>query len=197
MQVLSAFADTPTDSTNISTKLRDELIGSIMEEETRNVLTELFTSQRNSLEELHESVQKLQNACSFMIRQPDKRKRFERVLSNFTVFFRNELITEHKDSLRNKLEDADIDPPTTLLLIVLFLFAQQTDSIVHASGKFVGPLIKHLASLKNKPLASDIINQLNESQRLVIECLKKKNADEALNEELRDNLEELKSKILK
>lgn len=85
-QVLSAFADTPSDSTNISAKLRDELVGSIMEDETRNALTELFSSQRGSLEELHESVQKLQTACSFMIRQPDKRRRFNRILIQFTSF---------------------------------------------------------------------------------------------------------------
>lgn len=107
------------------------------------------------------------------------------------------MVAEHRESLRNKVEDSESDPPTTLLLIVLFIFAKQTDSIVHASGKFVGPLIKHLAALKDKPLPSDIIDQLNESQRLVVECLKKKNADEQLNTKLQDMLEALKSKVLK
>jgi hypothetical protein len=98
--------------------------------------------------------------------------------------------------LRNKIEDIDDDAPTTLLLIVLYLFAQQFDSIAHASGKFVGPLIKHLASVNEKPFPSDLIQQLNDVQRLVVECVKKKNADEELNGELAEKLETLKQRVL-
>lgn len=72
---LSAFADTPPDAANLSAKVRDELIGSVMESETREALTELFTAQRSSMEQFHEAVQKLETSCSFMIRQPDKKRK--------------------------------------------------------------------------------------------------------------------------
>jgi hypothetical protein len=68
---------------------------------------------------------------------------------------------------------------------------------VHASGKFVGPLIKHLASLKEKPLPASIVQLLNDSQRLVIECVKQKaGADDELTGELAEKLENLKQKIV-
>lgn len=60
----------------MSAKLRDELISSVEESETRDALTELFTAQRSSMEQFHEAVQKLETSCSFMIRQPDKKRRF-------------------------------------------------------------------------------------------------------------------------
>lgn len=113
--------------------------------------------------------------------------------------FRADLIVEHRESLRNKIEDTTDDAPTTLLLIVLYLFATHSnDLVVHASGKFVGPLIKHLSSSKENPLPNEVITLLNDSQHLVIECVKRKQkADDELAGELAEKLENLKLRILK
>jgi hypothetical protein len=71
------------------------------------------------------------------------------------------------------------------------------DNIVHASGKFVGPLIKHLASLKDKPIATPTIQLLNDAQRLVIECVKQRaGADDELTGELAEKLEILKANVI-
>lgn len=61
----------------------------------------------------------------------------------------------------------------------------------------MGPLIKHLASLKEKPLPAPTIQLLNDAQRLVIECVKQKaSADDELSGELSEKLENLKLKVL-
>ncbi|KAI6181110.1 Component of oligomeric Golgi complex 2 [Aphelenchoides besseyi] len=182
---LAVFADTPTDPTALNSKQRDELIATISEQSIRNSLTELFASQRSDLSAFHDSVRSLQTDCSFLIRQPDKRRRIE-------------VVAEHLESLREKLNSQATDAPTALLLLVILFVTTRhpnPDSSIHVSGKFVAPLIRYLAKIEEPKLSSEIICLLNDCQKLVVESVKQKTADPELNNKLQSKLDQLKKHV--
>ncbi|KAI6206932.1 Component of oligomeric Golgi complex 2 [Aphelenchoides besseyi] len=182
---LAAFADTPIDPTALNSKQRDELIATISEQSIRSSLTELFASQRSELSAFHDAVRSLQTECSFLIRQPDKRRRID-------------VVAEHVESLREKLNSQATDAPTALLLLVILFVTTRhpnPDSSIHVSGKFVAPLIRYLAEVDEPKLSTEIISLLNECQKLVVESVKQKQADSELNNKLQSKLDQLKKHV--
>lgn len=108
-------------------------------------------------------------------------------------FFRAEVLTEYTDQLAERL-DGETDPPSFLLVAVMFLFAKARQVAVHASGKFVGALIKELAT-GSPSLAPSLVSGLQETQRLVVDCLKKKGNGDDLRSELDAKVEFLRGHI--
>ncbi|KAH7721891.1 Protein C06G3.9 [Aphelenchoides avenae] len=159
---------------------RDELIASVPEVEAREALSRLFTSL-TELNLFHDAVAGL-GVCSLMVKPPDKKTR-----SDFTA-------TRASD-LRTQL-NSTADAPTGLLLAVLLAYAHYAQVAVYASGKFVAPLIKHLATAGptlTKPVSADLIALLLEAQKQVVDLIKKKNATDEDRAPLDDNLTRIKN----
>lgn len=108
--------------------------------------------------------------------------------------FRTEFTTKRTNDLRTQL-NSSTDPPTGLLLAVLLAYTQYAQIAVHASGKFVAPLIKHLAVAGGsfpKHVPDELVALLQDSQKLVVELIKKKNATDDDKAPLEEKLERIK-----
>lgn len=79
------------------------------------------------------------------------------------------------------------------MIIILYIYASKHKLAITASGKFVGPLIKELAGSEFNT-SKDLIQLLQETQKLVIDSIKNKN-DEAIQEELNNKMTQLKSLV--
>lgn len=114
------------------------------------------------------------NDCGLRITAPDKK-------------MREQLIRSYVHESKQQLETLN-DPPSELLAFIIAFIGVKTNSAVHASGKFVAPLIKQLADICSKdadPLPSEVTDKLTEAQSLVIRLIKKKGAEDDITERTR------------
>uniref|UniRef100_A0A1I7S3A1 E3 UFM1-protein ligase 1 homolog n=1 Tax=Bursaphelenchus xylophilus TaxID=6326 RepID=A0A1I7S3A1_BURXY len=176
--MLSTVTECPS-STPLSNKVRDELINSIKDPEAREILSALFAST-SDLAQFHDSVTDLQK-ISIMLRIPDKKKR-------------TETFESYKELLRKRISE-ETDPPTLLLTCILFVFATKRGIAITCTGKFVGQLIKELSADSGK-IPNTLVDQLQETQKLVVDSLKKKNVDQELMDKLTQKAAELKTSML-
>uniref|UniRef100_A0A914GYF3 E3 UFM1-protein ligase 1 homolog n=1 Tax=Globodera rostochiensis TaxID=31243 RepID=A0A914GYF3_GLORO len=147
-------------------KQREQLIANLESKEAQKLAKELFDGL-DSVEHFHEAVQRFASHGGAMLRQPDKRERSNR-LDKFGT------------ELRSQLADCS-DPPTLLLLAVLLTLKKFFGVAVHASGKFVSPLILFISSKANKvsdPSLSELRDLLMDTQRLVVACIRKERSNE-------------------
>jgi hypothetical protein len=154
------FVDLPN-SSNLSQKVRDECIASVPESEVRQSITQLFSSLTD-MEKFHEAAQSLQ-ACSIMLKPPDKKAK-------------QEAVSTYAQDLRTQLEQSE-DPPACLLLAILIVYAEKAKVAIHASGKFVSSLCKHLTATSDslhERVAPELLELFNETQRLVVQMFKSK-----------------------
>ncbi|KAL7070925.1 hypothetical protein ACQ4LE_010149 [Meloidogyne hapla] len=163
--------------TILNSKQRDHLIDSLESIEIQKCSRQLFNSL-DTLEQFHESFQRLTAMTGLMLKHPDKKERVQR-LSLFGKEL-NKQMFECKDS------------PTTLLLTVILCFQLYYGIAIHASGKFVSPLI-HFLSTGTSAIPPDLVNLLNEIQHLVVASIKQKgDSSEKIKNDLIEKLVNLK-----
>uniref|UniRef100_A0AC35FTW4 E3 UFM1-protein ligase 1 homolog n=1 Tax=Panagrolaimus sp. PS1159 TaxID=55785 RepID=A0AC35FTW4_9BILA len=162
--VLRSYSDI-AEAVNLTPKIRDECIQAIDDGAARKTVKDLFDSL-NNVETFHDVVNQL-NDCGLRITSPDKKTR-------------EQLIRAYINEYKHKLEILS-DPPSELLAFIIAFIGIKTNNAVHASGKFVAPMIKKLSDICSKddePVPSDVIDKLIEAQRLVICLIKKKDAND-------------------
>uniref|UniRef100_A0A183CSP9 FH2 domain-containing protein n=1 Tax=Globodera pallida TaxID=36090 RepID=A0A183CSP9_GLOPA len=101
-------------------------------------------------------------------------------LSKLLYAFRSNRLDKFGTELRSQLADCS-DPPTLLLLAVLLSLKKFFGVAVHASGKFVSPLILFISSKANKvsdPSLSELRELLVDTQRLVVACIRKERSND-------------------
>uniref|UniRef100_A0A0K0DFR7 E3 UFM1-protein ligase 1 homolog n=1 Tax=Angiostrongylus cantonensis TaxID=6313 RepID=A0A0K0DFR7_ANGCA len=165
-----------TESTSLSKeKQRDETIASLPAE-LRDAISTVFISLRgNDLDAFHSAVFNLSSPMtfSFVLKQPDAKARAETL---------NTYVSELKEQAMSESE-----PAAKLLSCVLFLLAKH-EKPVTASGRFVAQLVLQLEGLSTFDL-------LVSCQRLVVQCLKYKDDEEA-KAMLTSDIEKLKQKVI-
>jgi hypothetical protein len=161
--ILRSYSDV-AEGVNLTPKIRDECIQAIDDAAARKTIKDLFDSL-NSVETFHDIVNQL-NDCGLRITSPDKKTR-EQLIRNYIQEYKQKLGTLN-------------DPPSELLAFIITFIGVKTNNAVHASGKFVAPLIKKLTEVCSKfddePVPTDITEKLTEAQGLVISLIKKKGA---------------------
>ncbi|CAK5015269.1 unnamed protein product [Meloidogyne enterolobii] len=164
--------------TILNNKQRDHLIDSLESVEMQKCSRQLFTSL-DTLEHFHEAFQRLTAMNGLKLKQPDRKERTQKL-----DLFGKEL---HKQMLECT------DPPTTLLLTVILCFQLYYRIAIHASGKFVSPLI-HFLSTGTSAIPPDLVNLLNEIQHLVVASIKHKgDSSEKIKNDLMEKLVNLKT----
>ncbi|KAL3108461.1 hypothetical protein niasHT_015383 [Heterodera trifolii] len=162
------FSQQSPQQQNFSQKVREQFIANLESKEAQKLAKGLFDNF-DSFEHFHEAVQRLADCGGIKLRQPDKRERSDR---------------QHKieAELRSQLALCS-DPPTFLLLAVLLTLKMFFGVTVHASGKFVQPLIIFISSRTNKIAVPSLPSELNElltdTQRLVVACIRKRRSNES------------------
>lgn len=107
-------------------------------------------------------------------------------------------MTLYANDLRNQLRETE-DPPACLLIAVLILLVDKAKIAVHASGKFVSPLSKYLATnVESLPerISPDTLELVNETQKLVVQMFKSKGGKETETVAVQENIEKLKGVLL-
>nr|CAD2200340.1 unnamed protein product [Meloidogyne enterolobii] len=164
--------------TILNNKQRDHLIDSLESIEMQKCSRQLFNSF-DTLEHFHEAFQRLTAMNGLKLKQPDRKERTQKL-----DLFGKEL---HKQMLECT------DPPTTLLLTVILCFQLYYRIAIHASGKFVSPLI-HFLSTGTSAIPPDLVNLLNEIQHLVVASIKHKgDSSEKIKNDLMEKLVNLKT----
>lgn len=98
---------------------------------------------KTSLEEFTMAVENALKTCSMIIKKIDKKKD-------------RQVVMQHKDKLLEQLQQCH-EPALILHLTVLIIFTHVTNSIIHASGKFVANILQFV-----KPtLSADDFQTLN------------------------------------
>lgn len=97
----------------------------------KSIIMELNKSlNKTSLDEFLSTVENTLKGCSMVIKKIDKKK--DRLL-----------ITQHKEKLLEQLQQCH-EPALILHLSVLIIFTHLTNSIIHASGKFVAHILQFI-----------------------------------------------------
>uniref|UniRef100_A0AC34GNI9 E3 UFM1-protein ligase 1 homolog n=1 Tax=Panagrolaimus sp. ES5 TaxID=591445 RepID=A0AC34GNI9_9BILA len=160
--VLRSYSDI-AEAVNLTPKIRDECIQAIDDNAARKTVKDLFDSLGN-VETFHDVVNQL-NDCGLRVTSPDKKTR-------------EQLVKAYINEYKQKLQILN-DPPSELLAFIIAFIGIKTNNAVHASGKFVAPMIRKLAEICSKddePVPSDVVEKLTEAQGLVISLIKKKGA---------------------
>ncbi|XP_059487447.1 E3 UFM1-protein ligase 1 homolog [Neocloeon triangulifer] len=172
-EILGELLKYVSQENQISTTVPNEA-SSITPELRTKILNELPAAMKQVLEPVHKSLVGTSlddfqtaidaalapGACDVMIRKPDKKKERQGLLA-------------HRMTLLGQLDECS-DPALALHLTVLLLFQAATQQPLHASGKFVMPILIFL-----KPsLPEEIYSTLQKYHDLVINLLSTDNDDE-------------------
>ncbi|CAB3366774.1 Hypothetical predicted protein [Cloeon dipterum] len=155
----------PTEASSITPELRSKILNELPPT-LKQVLEPVHKALVGaSLDDFQATVEAAlaPGACDVMIRKPDKKKERQGLLA-------------HRMTLLGQLDECS-DPAVALHLTVLLLFQAATQQPLHASGKFVMPILVFL-----KPsLPDDTYNTLQKYHDLVISFLSTDNENEKEN----------------
>ncbi|XP_039288056.1 E3 UFM1-protein ligase 1 homolog [Nilaparvata lugens] len=147
-------------------------ISSEIGKELRDPLTKLNkTLVGNSLEEFMTALESVLSGVDLVIRKPDKKKDRPQMLA-------------HKQVLLQQMMGSD-DPALALHLATLVIFQVATQSMLHASGRFVSTILQFLRS----HLPEDDYQVLQKFHDMVLKLLTLKDEDNQI-EEIKKTLEE-------
>lgn len=115
------------------------------------------------------------------------------------LIFRQEFFNKYSCELKTQLINNQSNAPIFLLVSVLILIFNFYKLAIHASGKFVAPLISFLKKKQENidclpdKIPSEIFESILETQKLVVSSIKKKiHSTETLNEEiLHENIKKI------
>uniref|UniRef100_A0A0N4ZNS8 E3 UFM1-protein ligase 1 homolog n=1 Tax=Parastrongyloides trichosuri TaxID=131310 RepID=A0A0N4ZNS8_PARTI len=160
---------------------RDKVIKNMdCNDDVKEDIISLYSATNSGeVDKFHEAVKVLGNkgGCGLVFDKPNKESS-------------EDILQKYKEGLKDALSNSN-DHATSLLLIILILFAERLNVAIKASGKFVGNLIINL-KLSNK-INEDESSLLVSSQGAVIEIFKSKgNADPILKEQLDEAIDTLK-----
>ncbi|CAH0385879.1 unnamed protein product [Bemisia tabaci] len=162
-----------TEPSTISAEMRMKLIAEA-EDENRNILSKLNKSLgSDSLEDFVSVVEETLAAIRVVIKKQDKKRE-------------RSLIMAHKQALLSEMDGLE-EPAAVLHLASLVLFQTVTQSMLHASGKFVSSILAFL----EPHLPPDTFSHLREFHDSVLKFLTIKAEDETHQIILKD----LRSKI--
>ncbi|EGT42012.1 hypothetical protein CAEBREN_08370 [Caenorhabditis brenneri] len=162
-------------------KQRDETIESLprmIAEPIRALFASVKSGEEDALQKFHDAVYdcSVPSATSLALRKLDKKGRIE-VCSKISCDLREQLSSQ-------------LDPATTLLLVVLYLLAEAGRPTT-ASGKFVSQLVGQIKDL----CSENVFTLLQSCQKGVVTCIKNKD-DEVAKEMLEDDISKLRALVL-
>ncbi|XP_075226731.1 UFM1 specific ligase 1 [Lycorma delicatula] len=155
----------------ITPEMRQKILTEL-QKEARESLTKLNKSLTgNCLEEFMAAVDPAFNCMDLVIRKPDKKKDRPQMLA-------------HRQALLQQMMDTD-DPALTLHLASLIIFQNVTQTMLHASGRFVSNILLFLTS----HLSQEDYDVLQNYHDLVLKLLTVNEDDNQL-EEIKSSLQE-------
>ncbi|KAL6740070.1 hypothetical protein Aduo_013458 [Ancylostoma duodenale] len=185
-------------ASQLKEKQREETIASLPSG-LRDAMSSLFASLRSDdLDTFHSAVFDLSSpqALSLALRQPDAKTRWNIFLHEqfsgdivYCYISRAEIQENYVAELKEQVS-AQNEPATILLSCVLYLLAKNGKPVT-ASGRFVAQLVPQLEGVVDQALYDLLVS----CQRLVVQCLKKKD-DDVAKDMLMEDIEKLKQAVL-
>jgi hypothetical protein len=136
-------------------KVNNDVLTRLPNEKDQEILKFLQNSlQNNPIEEFLDKLNATADHFNLFLRKLDKKKE-------------KEFLNNKKKELQTMILPQIIDPTKLLLTLCVYLFLAKGNLFIHATGKFVHPLIIYLKNHLLKDEDQMLISLLDEAQRLV------------------------------